>query len=135
MRSLSRSLAQARRATLVSVLLLTLAFVTGCRFDPRNGAGTQRRAESPVASPVGTIPVMAVVTPTAFIPGATPEPGVLGTPTLPATNPATYVVAQQDTLYGIALKFGVALAALIELNGLSDPNDIQVGQELKIPPR
>ena len=48
-------------------------------------------------------------------------------------NPDVYVVQENDTLYGIAARFGVELDALISLNGLSDPNDIQVGQELKIP--
>jgi lipoprotein NlpD len=45
------------------------------------------------------------------------------------------VVAEGDSLYAIAIRFGVEIRAIIELNGLSDPNDIQVGQELRIPPR
>jgi LysM repeat protein len=76
---------------------------------------------------------MEIVTPTPVTPavGATGT-GVTGAP---QENPATYVVVDGDNLYAIALKFGVDLNALIEANGLSDPNDIQVGQELKIPPK
>lgn len=49
-------------------------------------------------------------------------------------RPATYIVAENDTLYGIAARFNVEISRLVEENGLSDPNDIQVGQELIIPP-
>ncbi len=75
---------------------------------------------------------MTVVTPTPFV-ATSPQPGE--SPSVPAENPATYVVAENDTLYAIALRFDVDLNALIELNGLSDPNDIQVGTELQIPPK
>jgi LysM repeat protein len=76
---------------------------------------------------------MTIVTPTPV------TPAVVGTGTgavqPPGENPSTYVVAEGDSLYAIAVKFGVELNALIEANGLADPNDIQVGQELKIPPK
>jgi LysM repeat protein len=76
---------------------------------------------------------MQIVTPTPVTPAA----GATGTGAVsaPQENPSTYVVVDGDNLYAIALKFGVDLNALIEANGLSDPNDIQVGQELKIPPK
>jgi len=44
-----------------------------------------------------------------------------------------YIVAQGDTLGGIAQTLGVPLSALKELNGITDPNRIYVGQRLKIP--
>lgn len=60
---------------------------------------------------------------------------------LSATAPAeaapahdvTYVVRQGDTLGGIALKFGVSVQAIMQANGLSNPNLIYVGQRLIIP--
>lgn len=106
----------------------------GCSVDPRGGT-SNGRAGSPMASPTVDVPALRIVTPTVIVPGASPPPGATGAPTPPNVNPATYVVADGDTLYAIALKFGVELADLIQLNGLSDPNDIRVGQELKIPPR
>ena len=75
---------------------------------------------------------MTIVTPTPVIP--TPQP-TGAVPTSPPENTDTYVVVEGDSLYAIALRFNVELNTLIELNGLNDPNDITVGQELKIPPR
>ncbi len=82
------------------------------------------------ATPTGAVPLK-IVTPTPFVAGATTTAGQ--TPTVPEENPDVYVVQENDTLYGIAVRFDVELDALIALNGLSDPNDIWIGQELKIP--
>jgi len=45
----------------------------------------------------------------------------------------TYVVSQGDTLGTIAKRLGVSVADLQELNDIADPNQIFVGQELRIP--
>ena len=44
----------------------------------------------------------------------------------------TYVVQSGDTLSGIAAKYGMTVNELAQLNGISDPNRIQVGQVLKV---
>jgi len=64
-------------------------------------------------------------------------------PTAEAAEPAagtpagrttiTYVVQAGDTLLDIALEFGVPLETLIEFNGLDNPNQLSVGDELLIP--
>lgn len=46
---------------------------------------------------------------------------------------ADYVVAAGDTMGGIAADHGVSLEALIEANGVADPDLIRVGQILVIP--
>ncbi|HEL2384477.1 TPA: LysM peptidoglycan-binding domain-containing protein, partial [Streptococcus suis] len=49
------------------------------------------------------------------------------------TNSATtYTVKSGDTLSGIAARFGTTVSALQSLNGISNPDKIQVGQVLKI---
>ncbi len=55
--------------------------------------------------------------------------------TVPATGaiPATYTVQPGDNLYRISLKFNTTMQALMQLNGLANPNVIYVGQVLKIP--
>jgi LysM repeat protein len=45
-----------------------------------------------------------------------------------------YVVEDGDTLSSIAVQFGVTEEALIQLNNLTDPDDVEVGQVLLIPP-
>jgi lipoprotein NlpD len=87
-------------------------------------------AVAAAATPTGATPLK-IVTPTPFVAGATTTAGQ--TATVPLENPDVYVVQENDTLYGIAVRFDVELDALIALNGLSDPNDIMIGQELKIP--
>ena len=45
------------------------------------------------------------------------------------------VVAQGDTLSGIAQMFGVSVQSILEVNNISDPNTIRIGQKLIIPER
>ncbi len=47
----------------------------------------------------------------------------------------TYVVQRGDTLYTIGLKFGVTADAIQKANNISNPNRINPGQELIIPPK
>ncbi len=112
-------------------LALFLLLVSGCSTDllDRGDDATPAVAATPT---VERPPMMPIVTPTVVVPTAQPT-GTAGS--APAEHPATYVVVEGDSLYAIALRFDVDLNALIELNGLDDPNDITVGQELKIPPR
>ena len=45
----------------------------------------------------------------------------------------TYTVTAGDTLFTIAQRFGVAMDDLVALNGITDPNQLAVGQQLLIP--
>jgi len=48
-------------------------------------------------------------------------------------NEARYIVQSGDTLYSIAIRFGISLTALTEVNEITDPNQLYPGQELVIP--
>ncbi|MFC1960184.1 LysM peptidoglycan-binding domain-containing protein [Chloroflexota bacterium] len=99
------------------------------------------------------IPVNTPVPPTPF---PTPDPtsiGIIPTNTPPAAAPtpvpteefgtggatppggsfATYTVQPGDTLSRIATSYNTTVDALIQLNGIVNPNLIVVGQELKVP--
>jgi len=55
----------------------------------------------------------------------------VSTPELPKLT--YYTVQAGDTVWGIAQRFGVTPEALAEANSLSDPDRLQLGQELVIP--
>lgn len=67
-------------------------------------------------------------TTTAPVTTATPET----TPTTAALP--THTVQPGDTLFLIAQRFGTSVDAIAKANGISDPNVIEVGQVLQIPP-
>lgn len=66
------------------------------------------------------------------LPEATLTPTV--TPTPSPTASTTYTVQAGDTLSAIAQRFGTTVEAIVAANNLADPDSIQVGQELIIPP-
>ena len=49
-------------------------------------------------------------------------------------RPKVYVVQKGDTLFGIAFNYGLDYHELAELNGIQDPNMIQVGQQISLFP-
>ncbi len=67
---------------------------------------------------------------------ATPStPTVSSTPPVaPPANERTHVVGQGENLFRIALQYGTTVQAIVQLNGLDNPNVIYVGQRLRIPP-
>lgn len=64
---------------------------------------------------------------------AFPPPSVRSEPYADSTFTQTYKVQKGDTLSSIARQFGISWKRLAEANGLSDPNKLRVGQELRIP--
>jgi peptidoglycan/xylan/chitin deacetylase (PgdA/CDA1 family)/phage tail protein X len=53
--------------------------------------------------------------------------------TAPPASPVRYTVQPGDTLYRIALRYGVTVPAIVAANNLANPNLISVGQVLVIP--
>lgn len=61
----------------------------------------------------------------------------LPAPTATAETPSgerIHIVAAGENLYRIGLQYGVSWVAIAEYNGLTNPDQISVGQELRIPP-
>ena len=48
--------------------------------------------------------------------------------------PITYVVQRGDTLFAIAKSFAVDMQALMDLNGITNPDRVEAGDELVMPP-
>jgi lysozyme len=61
-----------------------------------------------------------------------PEGGEINSSTTPTLQ--TYTVLPGDSLSRIAAKFNTTVTALAQANGISDPNQLRVGQVLTIPP-
>ncbi len=68
-------------------------------------------------------------------PGGVVQPTAVPATAVPQPQPggSTYTVVAGDTLYRIAARFGVTLNALVQANGIVNPNVIYVGQVLTIP--
>jgi LysM repeat protein len=87
----------------------------------------QATVVSVTPEPTETTVVEATVAPQ---PTAEPEEGE---ESAPATEATTHTVQAGENLYRIALKHGLTYQALAAHNGITNPNLIFPGQELKIP--
>lgn len=78
---------------------------------------------SDAAPPPALTKIAVVVTPTAAWTPTPPSAALLD----------RYTVRAGDTLGAISARFDVALDELMRLNGITNPNALQIGQQLKIP--
>jgi LysM repeat protein len=125
---------------LATLMLLALGAVLVARLagapspalvaDP-SASATARPTASPSGAPAGTMEPTA--RPTASVPPSTPGSTSSPVPATPEPVPTTYTVRPGDTLVGIAARFGTTVAALAELNGITDPGRIRPGQVLRLP--
>lgn len=120
------------RATIaVAVLAVVVALIAGCRrevsvppLDPTVaeitpgavGRGTGGTGSGPIARS----------TRNALPPTATP------TRVAPDTTASEYTVRSGDTLLRIAVAYGTTVESLIQLNGLTDADQLTVGQTLRV---
>ena len=141
----ARLLSPGRRAGqfgLGGLMVVAFAAVAVARFATPSPQPAS--AVDPTATPAPT------ATPTARL--ATPSPGPTSSPTptptstaaptavptptpVPTTGPTplTYVVRSGDTLIAIAGRFGTSVRSIMDLNGISDPSRLRIGQVLQIP--
>jgi LysM repeat protein len=79
-------------------------------------------------SPVAGVPLTSIPTP-----GNTTTPVPVQSPSeAPLGQPVKYTVVAGDNLSNIAARFSTTVDALMQLNGLTDPNFVYVGQVLTI---
>jgi uncharacterized protein YkwD len=77
-------------------------------------------------------PTRPPVTVTLAGPTQTPGPTLTATATIDATY-TSYVVQPGDTLFQIATQFGTSVDKLVEANGITNPDRIEIGQVVIIP--
>lgn len=116
--------------SLAVVIMAGLRLPLGPAAAPSPGAVAAQEAQPPAAveSEAGQAQPPGPGTP---ISSSSPAGGTLSAPT--PVEPTVYVVQAGDTLGSIASRFGISLDDLLRANGLTDPDYVQVGQELVIP--
>jgi LysM repeat protein len=143
----SRALGQ---ALLVGLMVVAFVVVVIARSSPAGPGGSQGdviATEPPTASAsaaaIGSPSPSATTAPTAP-PTSSPQPSPTSTTAPPTATPrptATpaptgtrqYKVKSGDTLSGIAVAFGTTVKVLKQLNDITDPRLIRVGQVLIVP--
>ena len=85
---------------------------------------------SPTPSPTFTLVPTLTFTPSLTVVPTAETPSVTPTPSCPSE----YTVVSGDLLSVIAQKCGVSVEAITALNPTLDPNNIQVGQKILLPP-
>lgn len=103
-------------------------------LEPPAPLPTPTRTPLPTFTPTGTPRPTAILMPTQPA-TATPVVSYIEPPTAtPTPGARTHTVLPDETLATIAEKYSVTVEAIVELNNLTNPNVIEVGQELLIPP-
>jgi hypothetical protein len=114
---------QARRDTrqgaYIIGFIVVVAALAGFLYVGLNWATGPGRAAALATQPTPT--------PVAVLPPAQPEPS-------PTVGERTYIVQNGDYPEKIAQKFGIKTDELIAANNIDDPQKLQIGQTLKIPP-
>jgi|GEM_PF-143729 len=127
------------------IISLTVVIIAGSNLASRPAAGpppgtavseTERAPIAEAGGETSQIQPSPPDTPVSSV-GATPSTAqpVLGElpPEETATEPTVYIVQPGDTLGSIASSFEVSLDDLMRANGISNPDYVQVGQQLIIP--
>lgn len=110
--------------------------------SPRLAAGEGPTAAAPAATATAPQPTAAPATAAPTLtatPEAPPTERVTATPPVETATPTPggeriHVVEAGENLYRIGLQYGLSWVAIAEYNGITDPNQISVGQQLRIPP-
>jgi LysM repeat protein len=111
---------------LILVSLVILMTVTGC---------VPVETEQPQSSPTlltGELIPYKTLTPSPTIEPPTPAATIPPTPQ-PSATPFTHIVAKEETLLGIAIRYGISLEVLMAANPGIDARIISIGQVLVIP--
>jgi LysM repeat protein len=117
----SQARRDSRQMPYIIGFVVVVAVLAGFLYVGLNWATGPGRAAA-LANPPTLTPI--VVVPPA---GPTPVPS-------PTTGEQTYIVQAGDSPASIAAKFRVKTDDLIAANNITDPQKLQIGQSLKIPP-
>jgi LysM repeat protein len=106
-----------------AVLLVTVTSISG-PTAPAPATPTRTAPAQPTAAPPPTAPA-----------GPAPIPASTPTPTGLTPAQAIHVVEANDTVWGIAQKYGVTVEDILAANQMDRRDVLQIGQKLRIPPK
>jgi uncharacterized protein YkwD len=112
---------------LSALLLLWRSNVDSVSTAPLSTPTVMVAVQQPSATPT----IKVVSEDTRLLATATPTPKP---PTsTPTAIPVIYTVEEGDVAVAIAASYGIAVESLLEINNISDPTTLQIGQTLQIP--
>jgi LysM repeat protein len=117
---------------LLSLIILTLLFLAGCD-NSRDETATPTQSIPPTPTPEIGVTLATVARPTQAIVQVTPTPSPTPTPT-PTATPIVYIIAEGDTLLALAIDNNTTTAEIEALNPGIQPNLLQIGQQVILPP-
>jgi LysM repeat protein len=138
--------ARATQGVLAGILVVALALVLVTRFNEghsgASGPGPSAFHPAATAAPGSSAVGGVVPSPSPSLapsggPGASATASISQGPSVapspsPTRKPTSYRVKAGDTLSSIAARFGTTVAKLMELNHITDPKTLHVGQLLKL---
>ena len=74
-----------------------------------------------------------IIIPVGGLPETSEQPTTDGE--TPSSGEQVHIVSAGQTLFGIGQIYGFTVDELVAYNNLADPNDLEIGQEIKIPPQ
>lgn len=116
------------------LVMLLLPNFAGGDSDQKPTSQQQRQQQAPAAvSDVAGVDQAPAQQPSARQTPVQEQLGPSPEEAIPAGS-QVYVVMSDDTLWDIAQRFGTTVEAIVAANDLESPEDLQIGQELIIPP-
>lgn len=115
-----------------SILLILTLIIGGCtRQEPSSATATS--TYTPTTTPVIGVDFVTVAPATAVFMVTSPTPLPSATPA-PSPTPIVYEISAGDTLLALAWERGLALGDVLALNPGIVPEQLQIGQQIILPP-
>ena len=114
------------------LILVTFAVLAGCR-SPEEATITPTETVPPSATPEIGVAFSTLAPPTQAVVQITPTPSPTPSAT-PTATPIVYLIEEGDTLLGIAIDNNTTTAEIEALNPGIQPNLLQIGQQVILPP-
>ncbi|MFZ0544526.1 MAG: FxLYD domain-containing protein [Candidatus Promineifilaceae bacterium] len=116
----------------LALALVVLMLLVGCD-SPDGETATSTRLIPPSATPEIGVTLATVAAPTQAIVQVTPTPSPTPSPT-PTATPVIYIIEEGDTLLALAIQNNTTTDDIEALNPGIQPNLLQIGQQVVLPP-